>query len=156
MSKLPKIALEAAIKARALTEKALKLARQGKGPLYEKDFVPTKQIVEHLGGYCGWASYILYKLLPGSELVYGSMDDQGHAWIQYKDWYIDITYTQFQSPESKKRKVYYVRASGRTAMKRRYLPIKEGIEARVEIRNWYNLIRGDWMPEANKYIASHS
>lgn len=154
MAKLPEIALRAAKKARALTEKALKLAIQGKGPLADKDFTPTDQMVKDLGGYCGWASYILYRLLPKSKLVYGSMDDQGHAWIQYKDWYIDITYTQFQSKQNRKKKVYYIKAFGRAA-KRMYIPIKKGVRARIEIRDWYNLIRGDWMLEANKYIASY-
>lgn len=48
-----------------------------------------------LSGTCGYASWALWKSLPGSHLVLGEYDDCTHAWVEYEGYIIDITATQF-------------------------------------------------------------
>jgi hypothetical protein len=59
---------------------------------------------EDLAGYCGIAAYYLHQLAKArgieTALVVGTFyhddrDISGHAWIEYQDWIIDITATQF-------------------------------------------------------------
>jgi hypothetical protein len=53
-----------------------------------------------MGGSCGIASYVLYKVLAqqgiDSELVYGECYRDNHFWLVCREKIVDITHTQFK------------------------------------------------------------
>lgn len=50
---------------------------------------------DDLAGTCGYASWALWQVLPGSHLVLGEWDGYTHAWVEYDGYIVDITATQF-------------------------------------------------------------
>jgi hypothetical protein len=85
---------------------------------------------EDLTGACGYASYGLYRVLPGSELVVGEYKGYHHAWVELNDKIIDITATQFGVTS----KVYIVKKTGIRG--RSYHPKKRGKAAVISVGKW--------------------
>ncbi len=59
-----------------------------------------------LAGYCGIASRFLINLakrnhIYGFELVCGTFDGMTHCWVQYNNYCIDLTISQFEGFENK-------------------------------------------------------
>jgi hypothetical protein len=90
---------------------------------------------ENLWGACGYASYGLYRMIPGSVLVIGSYKAKHtlgftHCWVETEDKIIDLTATQFGLQS----KIYILKKNGNRAKK--YTPKMKGKKAIIELNSW--------------------
>jgi hypothetical protein len=89
-----------------------------------------------LRGACGYASYGLYKVVPGSSFVLGQFNDErdgnwkSHAWIEVNDKIIDITASQFGITSE----IYIINKKGNRA--RKYKPMMYNGKAIREVMTW--------------------
>ena len=103
----------------------------------EEDVACGLDIVDNeatLEGACGYASYGLCRMLPGSTFVYGHFIHKGrpngHAWVEYKNKIIDITATQFGINS----RILITKKDGTRA--KRYVAGRRGKDAIQDLKDW--------------------
>jgi hypothetical protein len=99
-----------------------------------------------LEGACGYASWGLWKVLPGSTLVLGAWDGCTHCWVEYREFIVDITATQFGAFK----KVRIIPKNSRYA--KAYSRDHFNSEAEEQLQDWYP---SNWDSELLRLLESH-
>lgn len=140
---------------KTVIRKAIRLGRLVRNSLWDKY---PRQISEDYGGECGRAAYLLHRVVPDSVLIFGSwIEADGrsggcHCWVEYKDYIIDPTATQFD----KHCRVYAIKKDGVVA-KAHYKEQKRGRSAVAFIDDWYSprTWKKDVLVHFNKFRKKH-
>ena len=132
---------------KTVIRKAIRLGRMVRASLWDQY---SEQINDTFGGECGRAAYLLHKVLPESILIFGSWVADGntmgcHCWVEYKDYILDPTATQF----NKRCRVYAIKKDG-PAAKIHYKAEKRGKEAVNYVADWYH--PRTWRKDALKHF----
>jgi len=101
---------------------------------------------EDFEGACGCASWALWQVLPNSVLVLGKWADCGtHCWLEYEDYLIDITASQFGlSP------IRVLLKRGKSASK--YKMDQRNREVVEALDSWYP---NNWKSEISSLLRNH-